>query len=432
MLTAGGADGELLAAAERVAPTAPDATTSRRREQALAAVAGVLAPYLAPDGLRTSPLGAGWSSDIDAYVVRRPDPAVLSARGWLPLGPLLERLGHRGCDRWAIVEEGEVLTAVDLHDGPPPTPVDAVIARIHRRGEASPRDVLELRALARAGRQLPASCGALAAAAEVEAELGGHDLEAFRSSAREGRGRRVRRTPALSRLARAAVRRIGRRRVVVALSGVDGAGKSTLARVLVDDLRRAGVPATVVWSRPGMRLGLLAGVAKVAKRALGERPEPGVRSVAAGDTRVPRSRQGALGLLWATAVVASYVADSWRFHIAAQGVVVYDRHAVDAAVTLDVLYGGLDLRAHRAAVNRLLPRPDVHVYLDVPADVAVARKPGDTIGERAVHRQLERYGDLVAHAPDVIALSGTDDPCRNSIDVLARLARLHARTPWVA
>src|SRR5439155_25422697 len=74
-----------------------------------------------------------------------------------------------------------------------------------------------------------------------------------------------------------------RPRPVVAVSGVDGSGKSTLCRSLVRDLEAVNVPVTPVWSRPGMGpgLGLLERAATSAKRLLGHDTAPGVRRVAA-------------------------------------------------------------------------------------------------------------------------------------------------------
>jgi thymidylate kinase len=63
---------------------------------------------------------------------------------------------------------------------------------------------------------------------------------------------------------------------------------------------------------------------------------------------------------------------------------MYDRHLLDAQATLDFVYEGVDLGAHRTVVRRGLPKPSLSVYLDVPAEAAVARKPGDMFGEYAL------------------------------------------------
>ncbi len=42
-------------------------------------------------------------------------------------------------------------------------------------------------------------------------------------------------------------------------------------------------------------------------------------------------------------------------------------------------------------VRTFVPAVDVAFYLEVPPEVAVARKPGDVLGEFAVRSQLEAY-----------------------------------------
>ena len=93
---------------------------------------------------------------------------------------------------------------------------------------------------------------------------------------------------------------------------------------------------------------------------------------------------------------------------------LFDRHLVDALVTLQFVYGGVDLRVQEALVRALVPRASLALYLDVPADVAVSRKEGDVFGEYAVRRQLERYGALLRAAPGVRVLDGTR-PLRENV-----------------
>jgi thymidylate kinase len=199
----------------------------------------------------------------------------------------------------------------------------------------------------------------------------------------------------------------GPRRVVVAISGVDGSGKSTLRAALAENLGRAGVPVSTVWVRPGMGLGRLTALAAWGKRLLRQDAAPGLRAMAEpGGTRLA-SRRGAVGWLWAMLVTVSFLAGVWRQHRAARGVVLYDRHLVDALATLDFAYAGVDLRLPHLLVRALLPRADVRLYLDVPASLAVARKPDDLLGEHAVRRQLAAYGSWLDRLPAATRLDGT-------------------------
>jgi thymidylate kinase len=194
---------------------------------------------------------------------------------------------------------------------------------------------------------------------------------------------------------------------VVAVSGVDGSGKSTLRAALADSLDRAGVPVSMVWVRPGMGLGWLTRLAASGKRLLRQDAAPGLRAMANPDADRPASRRGAVGWVWAMLVTASFLVGVWRQHVSARGVVLYDRHLVDALATLDFAYEGVDLRLQQRLVRALLPPADVRLYLDIPADVSVARKPDDLLGAHAVRRQLSAYARWLDRLSPAVRLDGT-------------------------
>jgi thymidylate kinase len=215
-----------------------------------------------------------------------------------------------------------------------------------------------------------------------------------------------------------------RPRIAVALSGVDGSGKSTVARCLRDDLERAGVPVGAVWARPGLHLGALTRLSRRIKPLLGQAPGPGVRTVARGNgSRLP-SRRGLVGWIWSLLVTLAFLADVWRQHLAAQGVVLYDRHVTDAVVTLDVLYSGPDLRVQRALARRLMPRTTLTAYLTIDPETAAGRKPGDMIGLQAIRAQLDRYETEVAGLERLLRLDGLMPPQYNAREIVERLLAL--------
>jgi thymidylate kinase len=365
----------------------PSLDVMEDRERAAGLVREHLSDVSAPDGLRISVLGAAWSGDIELHITRAVPEERLRALGWLPLDGLLRRLGVPGARRWAVIEDGRLLTAVDLHRGPPTDPMQGIITRCRRRGEVRIREVLELRALVRAGRTPPSSDPVLRAAARMEAGLGGTLLGPWL--------RRAPQTPPvpLSGLNGLIARRsrLRRRRLVIAVTGVDGSGKSTVCRSLRRDLQRAGVPVSLVWTRPGMRIGGLDRVARVGKRLLGQGESAGVSRVAAGEGASLPSRRGLIGWVWALSITLAFLRDVRRRHRRGSGILVYDRHLADALVMLDVAYEGVGLRLHQALIGRLLPPAELTLYLDVAPAVAAARKPDDTFGEAFVARQLDRY-----------------------------------------
>jgi hypothetical protein len=166
---------------------------------------------------------------------------------------------------WAIMDDGRVLASLDLHLGLPPDPLASLLNRCRRRGEVRVREVLEIRALLRTHHALPADDPVVRVAARVEAGLGGQAL------ARWSDGpplvapsplpkRRIRRCWAKVRSA------LRLPPISVALSGVDGSGKSTLCWLLARNLDQAGVPVSYIWSRPDVSTGCLDGLARTVHR----------------------------------------------------------------------------------------------------------------------------------------------------------------------
>lgn len=386
-----------LPADRRAVNGIPEDGEIARRERAYELVEATLTGELHPNGLRVSPLGPGWSTDIDAHVTRLPSDEELLAHGWVSLKGVLDAIGTDGAGKWAVTEGGKVLIGVDLSTDPPPDLVRGVLDRCRRERRVRLREVLELRALKRAGATIPDD-PVVNIAARIENAFGGRDL----GGSEDGRAE-----PPVS-LPGAQIRRaVGglrpKRRLVIALSGVDGSGKSTLSEALTADLRAAGLPATRVWTRPGMGLKVLDSLARWARRVTRQGSSPGIRTVAAGGE--VRSRKGVVGWLWALAVTVAFLADArGRFRRAGR-VVVFDRHLADALVTLDFAYEGVNLRVQRWLVRRLLPKADLTLYLEITVQEAVARKPDDVFGRHAIERQLGLYGRYLAEAERVQVFS---------------------------
>lgn len=196
----------------------------------------------------------------------------------------------------------------------------------------------------------------------------------------------------------------------IAISGVDGAGKSTLIRNLQLALDRCGMPSQVVWTRPGMGLKRLDALARLIRRIRGE-SEPGIQQLAeGGDPNAITSRRGAVGSLWLTLVTVAFLATVWKETRRAKGVLIYDRHLLDALGTIDVFYRGVDSRLHRRLVRSLMPSADLAVWLVVDPRAAVSRKPGDMIGHDLVAAQHESYGRQSPSVPRLMTVDATKPP----------------------
>lgn len=197
--------------------------------------------------------------------------------------------------------------------------------------------------------------------------------------------------------------RTGGDALLIALSGMDGAGKSTAANALKDRLEASGIPAEIAWARIGGESALLDRLALPVKRLL-RRQGTVADPVAAGGPAIQKVRDPgeAIGrrrlVSWAwIVIVAGANAGSYRRAAArrrAGTTLVCDRWATDALVDLELRYGRH--RVARAILRHLPPRPDLAILLEIDAATAGARKPGDQAGWVLV--EMERLYDTEGDA----------------------------------
>lgn len=194
---------------------------------------------------------------------------------------------------------------------------------------------------------------------------------------------------------------IPRRRVgaVIALSGLDGSGKSTQARHLKEVLQRLGIDAVVEWNRITANPSLDV-IAAPVKRLLGSRSDAsGSPTSKPGDaTAHPlRERSRSVNYAWA-AIVALANASAHRRavgrHIRNGRVVICDRYVLDSIAHLRDVYGrNSRFRLQTAIIKVLSPSPSASYWLDVEPSVALARKADEyTLEELTTQRRL--YEDL--------------------------------------
>ena len=206
------------------------------------------------------------------------------------------------------------------------------------------------------------------------------------------------RVPALLRRARNTLRP-----QLIAISGIDGSGKSFQARALTDTLERLGYPAGVVWT-PLANEAWLRRLARPVRRLVGlvaTRPssthveEPGRRGLTSNPARMLRRRSRVLTSVWTTIVA---LANGWSLarglmaHGWAGRVVVADRYRLDSAVRMRFLY---DERRRfpvlRTLLAALTPSPRRAFFLDVEPATSLARKDdGWSLEELAVQARLYR------------------------------------------
>jgi thymidylate kinase len=211
-------------------------------------------------------------------------------------------------------------------------------------------------------------------------------------------------TPVSERLHARGLRRALRsphRGLLVALSGIDGAGKSSQARWLADSLTALGVDVEVVWNnllgnralkilsappRALLRLGGRGGE----RMARWDDPPPQTDDVTPGDDPGSDLRRA-----WSMIVTVANALEQQipATRTLARGrVVVFDRSPLDLAVRMQILYRA-DLERQRRLVQWTAPRPDLAFLLDIPAQVSLERKhdvwsPTQLVEQASLYRQL--------------------------------------------
>jgi thymidylate kinase len=206
---------------------------------------------------------------------------------------------------------------------------------------------------------------------------------ALRTALHSRRGRAALRTRLTGRIRAARPNRHRGPGALIALSGIDGSGKTTLAAAIADHLESRGVAATPAWARLASESRLLDRLAVPVKGIVGGRgsvadPEaaesPNLRAAPAAPVG---QRGGVTGRAWVT-IVALVNARSLRAIARARrqgGWLVSDRWLIDSLVDLRVRYGRHPIA--ESILARAVPRADLSLVLEIDAATAERRKPGD-------------------------------------------------------
>jgi thymidylate kinase len=198
--------------------------------------------------------------------------------------------------------------------------------------------------------------------------------------------------------------------VYVSLSGVDGAGKSTLIEALRSDLAQDHT-VEVLWN-PLLfwGQGLLNKIPERWRSQLGQgRP---VKSERGGGHAGPsRSRPGAKALaklFWYVigtgAAISAALSLRHRHDNADSQIVILDRFRIDTIMKLQYWYGDVSRKLLSRIVLALAPAPAIEFYLRVPGEVAYARK-AEQWSEKQLVRHVELY-DGAARDAGAVVLDG--------------------------
>jgi dTMP kinase len=199
---------------------------------------------------------------------------------------------------------------------------------------------------------------------------------------------------------------------LVCITGIDGTGKTTLARSSAEALRQAGEDAVYIYGRtyPVLSRALM---------ALGRltllRGKDQWRDYAGYTAEKKQTmRNPLLGIAYTLAILIDYYIQIWLKllpHLGHRRIVVSDRYLYDTVISDLTVHLGYSAAQTARAVGlglRLLPRPWLTVLIDVPEDVAFARK--DDVPHIEYLRERRRWYLLLQDRPEVRRFDGQRAP----------------------
>jgi thymidylate kinase len=212
---------------------------------------------------------------------------------------------------------------------------------------------------------------------------------------------------------------------IVVLMGADGSGKSTLANALQSELARRGEKAVVRWAT--LRPVLLRPFILAAKFMMVRKHDKFADYGSHISAKKKGMRKAALlhpiyfavlFLDYLPQVLAKVLWPKWMGNT-----VICDRYYHDLMLDYVITVSGSPERVLSLVrfCERVLPVPDLHYYVTVPVEVALARK--DDVPAKEYLLERKRYYDGLADRMGLPLLDGEATLADNCGRILADLAR---------
>jgi dTMP kinase len=199
---------------------------------------------------------------------------------------------------------------------------------------------------------------------------------------------------------------------LVCITGIDGTGKSTLARNAVAALKQQGVAATYMYGRTYPLISRL--LMALGRMVLLRKRDIWLDYRGYTASKKQTMRNPLLARLYTAAILADYYVQVWLKlvpHMFGGRVVIADRYLYDTVISDLAVHLNYSAEQTERAIKRglgLVPAPALTVLIDVPPEVAFARKDDvphvDYLSERR-----EWYLRLRSR-PEVITFDGQRPP----------------------
>lgn len=212
---------------------------------------------------------------------------------------------------------------------------------------------------------------------------------------------------------------------IICFTGMDGAGKTTLARDLVQLLRQRGIPASYVYGRTVPVISRFLMALGRATFLRGSDHWKQYESYAFKKRKTMRNP--ILARIYSSAILIDFYLQIWAKlvpHVLAGEAVILDRYVYDTVISdlaVHLSYSDQRLQRTLKAGMRLLPRPQQVFLIDLPEEVAFSRK--DDIPHISYLRERRRRYLQLKDLEGVYLLDGQDAPDRLLVEVERQLSQ---------
>lgn len=213
----------------------------------------------------------------------------------------------------------------------------------------------------------------------------------------------------------------------ICFTGIDGSGKTLQAERLVESLKARGIPCVYTWCRYNPRI--LKPLNDLAKLLIGRR-KGGSEYSGYTSSKKGIFRKPVIGWIWLNISLLEYLrqARSCITKLMRVGAnLVCDRYLYDMLADVAINFDHNDdrlMQLTRHPVVRRFPKPDMVFFLDVPPEVAWARKQDPVLkGQQYVVDRAEVYSAL-CDSLGFIRIDGTKSIEEIADDILEHCATL--------